>query len=66
MVSKRTENLLEYEKKRDIETKRAEAERIFLDKDCLLSNLKQPQKIREAIVLSEIIGKPRSLNQWQY
>lgn len=32
----------------------------------IIKDINQPQTIRDAIVLSEIIGKPRSLNQWQY
>ena len=32
----------------------------------LIRNIRQPQTIRDAIVFSEIIGKPRSLQQWEY
>ena len=32
----------------------------------MIEDIHQPQTIRDAIVFAEIIGKPRSLNQWQY
>ncbi len=34
--------------------------------ESMVENIHQPQTIRDAIVFAEIIGKPRSLNQWQY
>jgi hypothetical protein len=34
--------------------------------ESMIENIREPQTIRDAIVLSEIIGQPRSLNQWQY
>jgi hypothetical protein len=34
--------------------------------ESLVRNIRQPQTIRDAIVFSEIIGKPRSLQQWEY
>jgi len=34
--------------------------------ESMIKYLRQPQTIRDAIVFSEIIGKPRSLQQWEY
>ncbi|MCK5564061.1 MAG: hypothetical protein KAJ07_02350 [Planctomycetes bacterium] len=50
-----------------IETK-AEAQLEILPEtpESMIENIRQPQTIRDAIVFAEIIGKPRSLNQWQY
>jgi len=34
--------------------------------ESMIEEIHQPQTIRDAIVMAEIIGKPRSINQWQY
>ena len=34
--------------------------------ESLVTNIRRPRTIRDAIVFSEIIGKPRSLQQWEY
>lgn len=48
------------------EAKPQELEIIPEIQESMIENIREPQTIRDAIVLSEIIGQPRSLNQWQY
>ncbi len=53
-------------KKTQAETKPMELEILPELIESRIEDIHQPQTIRDAIVFAEIIGKPRSLNQWQY